>query len=62
MHEEFDGFFFGECGFGLDVFGEVSFIAIFEDEVEVVGCFLDVEELDDVFIIAGSEDFDLVFE
>ena len=42
--------------------GKISFVAVLEDEIEVVGCLLDVVEFDDVFIFAGLEDSDFVLE
>jgi hypothetical protein len=41
---------------------EISLVAVLEDEIEVVGCLLDIVEFDDVFIFAGLEDSDFVLE
>jgi hypothetical protein len=62
LDEELDRFLLGEGLVLLEVLGEVALVAVFEDEVEIVGSLLDVVELDDVSIIAGLEHLDFVLE
>jgi hypothetical protein len=60
LEEELDGLFLRERLVLLKVLGEIAFVAVLEDQIEVVGGLLDVVELDDVSVIAGLEHFDLV--
>jgi hypothetical protein len=60
LEEELDGLFLRERLVLLEVLGEIAFVAVLEDQIEVVGGLLDVVELDDVSVIAGLEHFDLV--
>lgn len=60
LEEELDGLFLRERLVLLKVLGEIAFVAVLEDQIEVVGGLLDVVELDDVSVIAGLKHFDLV--
>jgi hypothetical protein len=60
LEEELDGLFLRERLVLLEVLGEIAFVAVLEDQIEVVGGLLDVVELDDVSVIAGLKHFDLV--
>lgn len=62
LEEKLDGFFLGESFILLEILGEVALVAVLKNEVEIVGGLLDVVELDDVSVIAGLEDLDLVLE
>lgn len=42
--------------------GEVSFVAVLEDEVEIVGSFFNVVQFDDVAVVAGLQDLYLVLK
>ena len=60
LKEELDGLLLREGFVLLEILGEVALVAVLKDEVEIVGGLFDVVELDDVFVIAGLEDLDLV--
>lgn len=62
LKEKLDGLLLGEGFVLLEILGEVALVAVLENEVEIVGGLLDVIELDDVFVIAGLEDLDLVLQ
>ena len=62
LEEELDGLILLQGLLLLEVLHEVALVAVHEDEVEVVGGLLDIVELDYVYVVAGLEDFDLVFE
>lgn len=62
LNEEFDGLLFRKRFVFFKVLREIAFVAVLEDKVEVVGCFLDVIEFNDVLVVTGPQYFDLVFE
>lgn len=62
LDEELNGFLFGERFVLFEILGDVAFVAVLEDEVEVVGSLLNVVEFDDVLIIAGLEDLNFVLK
>lgn len=62
LHEILDCLVFGDLLLELEVGAQVALVAVLEDEVDVVDGLLDVDEADDVVILAGLEDLDLVVE
>ena len=60
--ENFDSLILGKISPFLDVVVQVSSIAVFHDEVEVVGGFLHVVESDDVSVLAAFKHFNLAFQ
>jgi len=62
LNEEFNSLFFRDCLVFLEILRQISFVAVFKDEVEVVGCLFDVIQPDNVLIVTGPLHFDLVFE
>ena len=52
LDEVLDSLIFGEFLLVLEVCAQIALIAVLEDQVDVVGGLLDVEELDDVVIPA----------
>ena len=62
LDEELNSFFLGDGFIFLEILWEISFVAVFEDEVEVVGSLFDVIQLDDVLIVTSPQHFDLVFQ
>ena len=62
LDEALDGLVLGEFLLVLEVGTQVTLVAVLEDEVDVVGGLLDVEELDDVVVPAGLQHFDFVLE
>jgi hypothetical protein len=62
LDEELYRFLLGEGLFLLEVLREIAFVAVLEDEVEVVGGLLDVVQLDDVAVVACLQYFDLVLQ
>lgn len=62
LYEEFDCLILSQILLFFLVLHEISFIAVFKDEVEIIGCLLDVIEFYDVFIITCTQHAYLVFE
>lgn len=62
LHQVFYYFFFRYSLLGLKVILQVTFITIFEYQVDVVLCFFDVVQFDNVVVVALFEYFDFVFE
>lgn len=62
LDKELSGFFFREGLVFLEVLREIALVAVLEDQIEVVGCLLDVVKFDDVFIFAGLKDCDFVLQ
>ena len=62
MYKELYGFIFAQSLLFLEILGEVAFVTILKNEIEIVGSLFDVIKLDDIFIIASLEYLDLVFE
>lgn len=62
LNKELDGFLLVEDLFLFQISRQVAFIAILQNEVEVVGSFFDVVELDDVTIVACFKDFYFVLK
>ena len=62
LYKELDGLFLWDSFIFLKILLKISFVAILKDEIKVVGSFFDIVQSDDVFIIAGPEYFNLVFE
>ena len=62
LNKEFDGFLLVEDLFLFQISRQVAFIAILQNEVEVVGSFFDVVELDDVTIVACFKDLYFVLK
>jgi hypothetical protein len=54
--------FSGRVLFFLRVLAQISLVAVLQDEVKVIGSLLDVIQLDDASVVAGSEHFDLILE
>jgi len=44
------------------VLHEITFVAIFEHQIEVIRCFLDIKELNNVIIVACAQDSNFVFK
>lgn len=62
LDEELNGFVLAQSFLFLKVSHEISFVAILQDQVEIIGCFLDVVELNDVSIVTGLQHFYLILE
>ena len=62
LYKELDGLLFRDGFIFLEILLKISFVAILKDEIKVVGSFFDVVQSDDVFIIAGPEYFNFIFE
>ena len=62
LDKDLDALLLGESLLALKVLREISFVAVLQDEVEIIGCLFDVVELNDVFIVASPQHLDLVLE
>lgn len=62
LNKVLEGFFLGELFLGLESSHEVSFVAVLQDQVDVVDCFFNVDEPDDIVILAAAEHLNLVIE
>ena len=62
MNEKFDCFFFAEGFLAFEEGHEVSFIAVLDDEIKVICCFLNIVEFDDISVIASFQHFNLIFK
>ncbi len=62
LDKELDGFLFWEGLIFFEVLAQISLVAVLQDEVKVIGSLLDVIQLDDASVVAGSEHFDLILE
>lgn len=62
LNKIFDSLVFVDLLLLLEVSPEVSLVAVVQDQIDVVGSLLDVDEANDVVIFAGLEHFYLVVE
>jgi len=51
LYEELNCLLLAQRFVFLEILRKVPFVAIFKDEIKVVGCLFDIVQLDDIFII-----------
>lgn len=62
LHEVLQGLLLWQLLLALEVGQQIALVAVLEDEVDVVGCFFDVDQPYDVVVLAAFEHLDLVLE
>ena len=62
LNKKLDGLLLIERLFLFEIGRQIAFITILQNEIEVIGSFFNIVEFDNVAIITGFEDLDLVFE
>lgn len=62
MYKKLNGLLLRECLVLFEVLREVSFVAVLKDEVEIIGSFFNVVQFDNVAVVAGLQDLDLVLK
>jgi hypothetical protein len=62
LNKELDCLLFVESLFLFEIGRQIALIAILQNEIEVIGRFFNIVKLDNVAIVTGFEDLDLVFE
>jgi hypothetical protein len=62
LNKELNGLLLIESLFLFEIGRQIALITILQNEIEVIGSFFNIVEFDDVAIVTGFEDLDLVFE
>lgn len=62
LNKELNGLLLIEGFFLFEIGRQIALITILQNEIEVIGSFFNIVEFDDVAIVTGFEDLDLVFE